>query len=54
MGLDGGRGMELDRIAALRYAERLYLLQRLAVGESDLASFVSGRQRRSGAEQETP
>lgn len=40
------RGMDLDRLSALRYAERLYQLQRLAVGESDLESFTAAQQRR--------
>lgn len=47
------KGMELDRLSALRYAERLYQLQRLAVGESDLESFTAA-QRRGKSNQETP
>ncbi len=40
------KGMDVDRLSALRYAERLYQLQRLAVGESDLESFTAAQSRR--------
>jgi enoyl-CoA hydratase/carnithine racemase len=47
------KGMDLDRLTALRYAERLYQLQRLAVGESDLESFTAVQSRRSRADKDS-
>jgi enoyl-CoA hydratase/carnithine racemase len=46
------KGMDLDRLGALRYGERLYQLQRLAVGESDVESFNAARSRTRGSEEE--
>jgi enoyl-CoA hydratase/carnithine racemase len=46
------KGMDADRLTALRYAERLYQLQRLAVGESDLESFTAARNNQGTSNQE--
>lgn len=37
------RGLDMARLDAFRYAERMYQLQRLAIGETDSESFGRGR-----------
>ena len=44
--------MDLDRLSALRYGERLYQLQRLAVGESDLESFTAVNSHRGSSKED--